>query len=339
MRRLWIVGFALVTGCSDALEKSSPAGQAIAVLSSATGGATLINAGDFSTTVLGATPDSTHPVTIAGRGGVVVVPRWSTDALKIFNFSANPGVALAGGSGPTGAAFENDTLVWVANTELNRITEVNVRAADTVRSLVVGPRPVAVAVVGGRVFSVNSNARRDSVFGGSSLTVWYTDGSGTPDTIALTGTNARYITVGDDSLLYVVERGAAGSAGGRLSIVDPVSERELIVLNGLGELPGAPVYHPSGRVLIASLANGILEVNGLTRSLTRGPGAGVMPGGQGVSALALDSKGRVYAVIPGACAAVGAVHVLSNPPEYQDLRTVAVGVCPVAATVVFPPNP
>jgi hypothetical protein len=64
-----------------------------------------------------------------------------------------------------------------------------------------------------------------------------------------------------------------------------------------------------------------------------------LPGGQGVSALALDSKGRVYALTPGGCVTPGAVHVLSNPPEYRDLRTVAVGVCPVAATVAFPPNP
>ncbi len=285
MRRWWIVGFALVTACSDALEKSSPAGQAIAVVSSATGGITVINAGDFGTTTFLGTPDTTHPTDIVGRGGVLAIPAWSTDAVKLFDFSGNPGVALATGAGPTGAAFQNDSLLWVANTELGTITQVNVRAADTVRSLAVGPRPVAVAVVGGKVFSVNSNARRDSVFGVSTLTVWHTDGSGTPDTIPLTGSNARYITVGDDSLLYVVARGATGSGDGRLSIVDPVSEHELVVVNGLGELPGAAVYHPSGRVLIASLANGILEVNGLTRSLTRGPGAGVKPGGQGVSAI------------------------------------------------------
>jgi hypothetical protein len=339
MRRWWIVGVALVAGCSDALEKSSSAGQAIAVLSSATGGVTLINAGDFATTALGATPDSTHPVDVAGRGGVVVVPQWSTDALKIFDFSGNPVVALAAGAGPTGASFQNDSLVWVANTELGTITQVNVRAADTVRSLSVGPRPVAVAVVGGMVFAVNSNARRDSVFGPSTLIAWHVNGTGTPDTIPLTGTNARYITVGDDSLLYVIERGAAGSGAGRLSIVDPVSERELVVLNGLGELPGGAVYHPSGRVLIASRANGILEVNGLTRSLTRGPGAGVMPGGQGVSALTLDSKGRVYALLPGTCVSPGSVHVLSNPPDYHDLKTIAVGICPVAASAVFPPVP
>ncbi|HEY6807565.1 MAG TPA: hypothetical protein VI160_02165 [Gemmatimonadales bacterium] len=339
MRRLWLVGLALLTACSDALEKTSPAGQAIAVLSAATGGVTLVNAGDFAASSLGATPDSTHPVDLAGRGGVLVVPQWSTDALKVFNFGSNPSLPLAAGSAPTGAAFQNDTLVWVASTGLDRIVQVNLRAADTVRSLAAGPRPVAVAVVGGKVFAVNANARRDTVFGPSTLTVWHVDGSGAPDTVALTGTNARYITVGDDSLLYVVERGAAGSGDGRLSIVDPASERELVVLNGLGELPGAPVYHPSGRVLVASLADGILEVNALTRSLTRGPGAGVKPGGLGVAAVALDSRGRVYAVTSGGCGANGAVHVLTNPPDYHDLRTVAVGLCPSAATAVLPPIP
>jgi hypothetical protein len=64
-----------------------------------------------------------------------------------------------------------------------------------------------------------------------------------------------------------------------------------------------------------------------------------MPGGQGVSALTLDSKGRVYALLPGTCVSPGSVHVLSNPPDYHDLKTIAVGICPVAASAVFPPVP
>src|SRR3989475_6699393 len=43
--------------------------------------------------------------------------------------------------------------------------------------------------------------------------------------------------------------------------------RSVVVINGLGELPGPAVFHPSGRLLIASEQEGILEVNTLTRSL------------------------------------------------------------------------
>src|SRR3989454_6165937 len=86
-------------------------------------------------------------------------------------------------------------------------------------------------------------------------------------TIMLTGADPEFATVGGDSLIYVVSRGTAGAADGRLSIVDPATNREAVVVNGLGELPGPPVFHPSGRLLIASEQEGILEVNTLTRSV------------------------------------------------------------------------
>ena len=109
------------------------------------------------------------------------------------------------------------------------------------------------------------------------------------------------------------------------------------MLNGLGESPGAVAFHPSGRLLVASRAEGILEVYTPTRFVTRGPGNGVKPGGNGVSGLATDLRGRVYAVDPGACSAAGAVHILTAPPEYRELKSVPVGVCPTAAAVAAVP--
>jgi DNA-binding beta-propeller fold protein YncE len=160
----------------------------------------------------------------------------------------------------------------------------------------------------------------------------------TPDSIPLTGTNARFAVVGDDSLLYVVAAGHSGGADGKLSIVDPVTRTEVAVLNGLGESPGAAAFHPTGgRLLIASLTEGILEVNITIRSITRGPGDGVKPGGHGVSGLAIDLRGRVYAVDPGTCAASGTVHILTAPPNYSEIHTVAVGVCPTTAAVAATP--
>jgi hypothetical protein len=137
--------------------------------------------------------------------------------------------------------------------------------------------------------------------------------------------------------LYVVCAGTSGAGDGKLSIVDPVARREVAVLNGLGESPGPAVYHPSGRLLIASRTEGILEVSTLTRTVTRGPGGGLKPSGDGIAALAVDPRGRVYALAPGACASPGVVHVLSAPPDYRSLRTVTVGVCPAAAALAAVP--
>jgi len=153
--------------------------------------------------------------------------------------------------------------------------------------------------------------------------------------------NARFAVVGDDSLLYVIAAGHAGAADGRLSIVDPKTRTEMAVLNGLGESPGAVAFHPTGgRLLIASALEGILEVNTSVRAITRGPGNGVKPGGLGVSGLAIDLRGRVYAVqaafdptVPEFCAVRGVVHVLTAPPDYREVHTVTVGGCPTTAAI------
>ena len=160
-----------------------------------------------------------------------------------------------------------------------------------------------------------------------------------PDSIALTGANPTHGTLGDDGFLYVVMSGSPGGGDGRLAVVDPVTRAEVAVLNGLGELPGPPVYHPSGRLLIASPTEGILEVSATTRAMVRGPGQGVRPGGDGITALALDTRGRVYAVADRGCSGPGALHVLSAPPAYRLIETIPLGVCPVAAVLVFDTSP
>ena len=156
----------------------------------------------------------------------------------------------------------------------------------------------------------------------------------TTDSIPLTGADASFAVVGDDSLLYVIAAGDAGRANGKLSIVDPVTRTEVAVLNGLGERPGAMAFHPTGsRLLIASRTEGILEVNTSIRAITRGPGNGVKPGGHGVEGLAIDLRGRVYAVDPDRCGVPGVVHVLTAPPDYSEIKTVLVGNCPTTAAV------
>src|SRR5437667_431978 len=107
---------------------------------------------------------------------------------------------------------------------------------------------------------------------------------------------------------------------GKLSVVDPASRTELVVINGLGEAPGAAAFHPSGRVLISSISDGILEVNTLTRSVTRGPGQGLKPGGDGVTGLAIDQGGRVYALDAGACTSPGVVHVRTAQLYFRETR-------------------
>src|SRR5213080_2587600 len=351
MRRLAFLALTLATGCSDALEQKSSAGQVIGVVNANDRTLSVISATDFSVSTHDWQSGTASPRTIDGRGHVFVVPLGAADAVGISRFFTCPPGALAcvrpdyvlplaPGSGATGAAIQDDSIAWIANPNLNTVTRLNYVSGDTV-SVPVGVYPQAVALVGTRVFVVNSNLVGSTPAGPSWLTSFECCSVRTPDSIPLTGTNARFAVVGDDSILYVIASGHAGAADGKLSIVDPQTRVEVAVLNGLGESPGAAAFHPAGsRLLVASATEGILEVNASIRVITRGPGNGVKPGGNGVSGLAIDLRGRVYAVdaatlaTPEFCAVSGGVvHVLTAPPDYHEIHTATVGCGPTTAAV------
>jgi len=352
MRRLAFLALTLATGCSDALEQKSSAGQVIGVVNANDRTLSVISATDFTVTTRSWQMGSATPRTIDGRGHVFVVPLGAADAVGVdLFFTCPPGalslcvqpdytLPLPTASGATGVAIQDDSIAWIANPNLNTVTRVNYFSGDTT-SVPVGVYPQAVALVGTRVFVVNSNLVGSTPAGPSWLTSFECCSVRTPDSIPLTGTNARFATVGDDSLLYVIASGHTGARDGKLSIVDPQTRVEVAVLNGLGESPGAAAFHPAGsRLLVASATEGILEVNASIRVITRGPGNGVKPGGNGVSGLAIDLRGRVYAVdaatlaTPEFCAVSGGVvHVLTAPPDYHEIHTATVGCGPTTAAV------
>src|SRR5207302_2393830 len=273
MRRLALLALALAAACSDALEPTSSAGQVIGVVNASDRTLSVISATDFTVSTRDWQSASASPQTIDGRGHVFVVPLGAADAVGVsLLFTCPPSalalcarsdyvLPLAPGSGATGAAIQDDSIAWIANPNLNSVTRLNYLSGNTA-SIAAGVYPQAVAIVGTRVFVVNSNLLGATPAGPSWLTSFDCCTTPTPDSIALTGVNARFAVVGDDSLLYVIESGHAGAADGKLSIIDPVTRTEIAVLNGLGESPGAAAFHPAGsRLLVASAAEGILEVN------------------------------------------------------------------------------
>src|SRR5205809_1792931 len=349
MKRIVLPALILAAACSDALEQTSSAGQLIGVDNASDRTLSVISATDFSVRTRSWQIGSATPRTIDGHGPSFVVPLGSGYAVGVISFyMCSPNASslcvlpdytlpLAPGSGATGVAIQDDSIAWIANPNLNTVTRLNYFSGDTT-SVAVGVYPQAVAIVGTRVFVVNSNLVGSTPAGPSGLTSFDCCGVRTTDSIPLTGANARFAVVGDDSLLYVIAAGHGAAADGKLSICDPIARTEVAVLNGLGERPGAMAFHPTGsRLLIASLTEGILEVNTSLRAITRGPGNGVKPGGQGVAGLAIDLRGRVYAVDPVGCDVPGVVHVLTAPPDYHEIKTVPVGNCPTTAAVAATP--
>lgn len=342
MQRVAMLSLMALAACSDALEQTTSAGQVVVAVNSVSGTLSLVSVDTRSVSSVTFPPAGSTPSSVAALGSLVAAPGGNAAMLAVFDFSNGSPPAVTTGrlpanSGATGVAIQSDSIVWVANPNRNSVTRVNVRTGDTA-STAVGVFPQAAVVVGGLLYVVNANVVGGTPAGPSSITVLRTAAPAPAfGTISLTGTNARYATLGADGMLYVVDGGTPGRGDGKLSIVDTSSRVEAAVLNGLGESPGPAIYHPSGRLLIASPTEGILEVSTSARTLTRGMSQGVKPGGHGVAALALDQAGRVYAFDRGDCMQSGVLHILAAPPAYDDLKQLLVGVCPSAAATILVP--
>jgi len=324
VKRLLVCGLVVAAGCSDALEQDTTAGQVVAVVSALDRTISLVSVSNLTVRSLDLSAIPGYATSIAARGSTLIVPfaNGSNSSVAVFDLAqaggASPFVIPVPTAQPVAVAIENDSIAWVPASGSGLVARVNYRTG-TVTSVTAGTQGSAVAVARGKVF-VASPDDSIRVIDPASVKV--------VDSLGLAGRNPTWITVGGDSLLYISDVDPLGGTDGSVSIVDPVTDREVVLIRGLGFMEGTSVYHPSGRLLVAAQANGILEINTLTRSLVRGPGEGIRPPGSFIGGLTLDARGRVYAIDWTDCRGPGVVHVLAPPPGYGEQGTAAVGACP-----------
>lgn len=279
------------------------------------------------------------PVSLDARGSLVAVPLGTAHAVALVDLrtaGVMRTVPLAQGSGATGAAFESDSVLWVANPGLNTVTRVSVSSGDTA-SLAVGRYPQALVVVGDELWVLSVNLVQFEPAGPGWFNVVDLPTRSVTDSVPLSGSNSQFAVLADDGLIYVVHSGRFGQSEGRLSLVDPAARAELIVVQGLGEFPGQVADDlRRGRLLIASINHGLMVFDRDTRRLTAGPGEGLLLDEEGFASVTLDSSGRIYAVQHGDCVNPGRVRVLRA--DLSEIRTVPTGACPfaVAATRLEP---
>jgi hypothetical protein len=285
------------------------------------------------------------PTTLAARNAFAVVPLGPADAVAVVDLRAGVverRIPLPEGSGATGVAMVDDSIAYVGNPDLNTVSRVNYLTGST-SGVAAGGFPQALVFTRGRVFVLNGNLDQDALPLGESWMTVVDPVTNEPatgiDSIALSGQgNAVSAAVGADGLLYLIVAGNPFEDEGRLSIVDPVARVEVASFSGLGKGPGHVAVDGEARVFVSSRAEGLLEFNTDSNTVVRGPGEGVrIPTN---SAVAVDSRGRVYAIEAGDCDATapGRAHVLSGDLE-EDERTITLGRCPVAAvTVRIPPE-
>jgi len=205
----------------------------------------------------------------------------------------------------------------------------------------VGQYPQGLVFTRGVVFVLNGNLVDFSPAGPSWLTVVDPStnalASGS-DSIPLTGPgNAGFADVASDGLLYVMNTGSYFSGEGRLSVVDPLARTELASHSGFGTGPGNVASDGGSHLFISSYSEGVMEFDLDSNKVVLGAGHGLkIPRN---SAVAADSKGRLYAIATGPCSGgqPGTAHVFDA--SLTELRTITLGECPTGAAVVqIPPE-
>ena len=322
-----------ITGTSSCAETSAPLPppeEVVVVLNSTAATLSLLPValpGQVSTIPLGAS--DVQPVSVTTRGAIAVIPLQGRDAIAVVDLRAGQlvhTIPLASGSRVAGAALISDSLAYVSNARLGTVTRVDLTTGDTV-SIPVGNTPEQIIYTRGRVLVINANL--DSIgkpAGPSWISVIDPADNLTGaviDSIPLFGPgNARFSAVAGDGLVYVVQDGDPAIDEGRLSAVDPVERTERASFGGFGFGPGDLASDGEDRLLISSRTEGLMEFDTADRTVLRGEGNGVgIPGNSGV---ALDSRGRIYALEAG-CSDNGILHVLR--PDFTEIRSVPVGRC------------
>lgn len=271
------------------------------------------------------------PVSLALRGRFAAVPLGVVPAVAIVDVREGVflrTVGLPEGSGATGAAFVNDSIVLVANPSLGSVTPVNVLAGTAGDEIEVGSYPQAIVVEGNRVYVLNAELEDFVPARSSTITVIDASSLAVLETIELSGENAGQASVGPDGRLYVIHAGTWGAANGALSVVDLGTATEVDFVEGFGDFPGSVLVGNDGLVHVGVFGVGMLVWNSSTGSFTRGLDDPVTPGGvASTSGIGIDSDGRIYALTPD-CQDPAVAHRLNA--SFSSVAEIPVGICPFA---------
>ena len=283
------------------------------------------------TRIVGLGPEGS-PVTMAVRGNIAAIPLGIVPAVAVVDLREgllSLTIGLPQGSGATGAAFLNDSIVLVANPDLNSVTPINVFAGTSGSEITVGRYPQAVVVEGGRAFVLNAELEFFSPDGPATVSVIDIESLTVTSTIILSGENAAAGGVGADGRLYIVHSGSFGSSNGSLSVVDLTSlPTEVGHHPGFGDFPGSLALGPSARAFVGAFSYGVAVWDTSLDAFILGPAEALAPGGiPSTSGLGFDEAGRLYTLTPD-CQNPSTAN--RHDGAFEVDVTIPVGICPFA---------
>ncbi|NIR46404.1 MAG: YncE family protein [Gemmatimonadetes bacterium] len=318
--------------CDDGTGPNLPTGTETAVV---------VNSIDLSITVFPTdTPTKTlaiglaptgSPVSVAARNNLVVVPMGFLAAAAIIDLRTGmvTTVPLPENSGATGAAFLNDSIVYVGNPNLNTVSRINVQSGTHEAEIDVGIYPQAIAVTVERILVMNAELdenfqpAREGV-----VSVIDPSSNSVVGSFSLGGFNPSAAEF-RDGLLYIVNSGRFGMGDGSLSVVNPSTPDEIEHHVGFGEFPGDIAFDDAGDAYVSSFFYGIAVWDAAAESFVHPPDDPLVIGGHTTaSGLGFDADGRLYSLAPGDCVSPGVVVRAEADLSFD--REIEVGVCPIA---------
>src|SRR6188508_327379 len=156
-----LLRLALAASSLTACAETAPPPEEIVVVLNTTG-ATLSLVPVTAPTQISTVPvgaSDVMPVSVATRGATAVVSLRARSALAVVDLREQQlvnTIKLQPGSILAGAALINDSIAYVANSNLNTITRVDLVTGDTA-SLAVGNTPEQMAFTRGRLLVMNAN--------------------------------------------------------------------------------------------------------------------------------------------------------------------------------------
>lgn len=306
---------------------------------------TMFQLGSPTTTVqipLGSSTTVT-PIGFSLRGRKAAVPLGNAASVAIVNLeTATVGRFFTFPSGnATGSVWANDTTVFVANTNTNKIGRIylNQASTDITTTVDVGPAPTAMAYAGGRVLAISGNLANYVPIGEGIVTIINPSTMAVLGTVQTGGTNPNEAAVGPDGLLYVLNTGDY-VAQGSMAIIDPATMARVALIPNMGVGPGHITIDANGMAYISSFSNATLVWNTRTRTFVRGADNPVCAkrastgACRGASSTAAGADGRIYQAFFGSTSQGLAPYTFVYDATTFALRdSIAVGSGPMSLTI------
>ncbi|MBL0937984.1 MAG: hypothetical protein IBJ03_03760 [Gemmatimonadaceae bacterium] len=282
------------------------------------------------------------PVGFSLRGRRAAVPLGNAASVAVVNLeTATVSKFFTFPSGnTTGSVWSNDTTVFAANTNTNKIGRfyINQTSTEITSTVDVAPAPTAMAFAANRVLAISGNLANFVPIGEGVVTAINPATMAVIATVPTGGTNPTEATVGPDGLLYVLNTGDY-VAPSSMAIIDPATMTRVALIPSLSVGAGHISIDAAGLAYISGFSSSTVVWNTRTRTFVRGtdnPVCARRATGQcrGATSAVLSGSTGLYQLFFGSTSQGLTPYAFRYDPTTYALRdSIAVGAGPMSLVI------